>query len=385
LRNDPAGVRELLHGEIRLRRELRESLDVEELVRRFPDHAEWLRQTLAQIRLEEPTQDTSTASDEVPQNVTWPEIPGYEILGEIGRGGMGVVYKARQAKLNRFVALKMLLAGSQASAKAVARFRNEAEAIAQLQHPYIVQIFDVIEQDRQLFLSLEYVGGGGLSRKIGGRPLPVQQAVAWAHKLAQAMQYAHEHGVIHRDLKPANVLLTEDGIPKITDFGLAKRIDDATNRTRTGTVVGTPDYMSPEQAEGQPRNIGPATDIYSLGIILYEMLTGRPPFRGESMMHVLDAVRFKAPEKPSEIRPELSQDLDLICMKCLEKKPAQRYPSAGALAKDLERFLAGEQIRANSSELREFTREWLQKNWRTILAGILLLIMASLALIWLLQ
>jgi serine/threonine-protein kinase len=291
---------------------------------------------------------------------------------------MGVVYKARQAKLNRFVALKVLLAGSQAGARAVARFRSEAAAIARLQHPYIVQIFDVVEHSEQIFLSLEHIGGGSLSRRIGGMGLPIGQAVSWAHQLAQAMQYAHEHGIVHRDLKPGNVLLTDDGIPKITDFGLAKRMDEESNLTRTGTVVGTPDYMSPEQAEGRVRSIGPATDIYSLGVILYEMLVGRPPFRDENVINTLDAVRFHAPPPPSGFRPELPRELDIICLKCLEKAPDQRYLTMKALAKDLQRFQAGEPIQARPGELKALLRGWFERHGMKVLIGFLLLVIAGL-------
>ena len=377
LRGNTSTIQELLQSELQLRRELKLPIDLEELLGRFPDQADWLRQIIEQIRQQESVHETSTGSEDRPQPVAWPEIPGFEILAEIGRGGMGVVYKARQAKLNRFVALKVLLAGSQASARALARFRREAAAIARLQHPYIVQIFDLVEHDQQVYLSLEHVGGGSLSWRTLGGSLPVAQAVSWAHQLAQAMQYAHEHGIVHRDLKPGNVLLTDDGIPKITDFGLAKRMDEESNLTRTDTVVGTPDYMSPEQAQGV-RSIGPATDIYSLGVILYEMLCGRPPFRDENVMNTLDAVRFHAPPPPSRYRPELPRDLDIICLRCLEKAPDQRYLTMKALAKDLQRFQAGEPIQARPLELKAYLRGWFERHGVKALIGFLLLVIAGL-------
>jgi eukaryotic-like serine/threonine-protein kinase len=383
LRGNTSTIQELFRSELQLRRELKLPIEHEELLARFPEQADWLRQVLEQMRQEESAHQISTGSEDTPQPVAWPEIPGFEILAEIGRGGMGVVYKARQAKLNRFVALKVLLAGSQASARAVGRFRSEAAAIARLQHPYIVQIFDIVEHDQQIFLSLEHIGGGSLSRRIGGMALPVARAVSWAHQLALAMQYAHEHGIVHRDLKPGNVLLTDDGIPKITDFGLAKRMDDETNLTRTGTVVGTPDYMSPEQAEGRVRSIGPATDIYSLGVLLYEMLCGRPPFRDENVINTLDAVRFHAPPPPSRFRPELPRELDMICLKCLEKVPALRYPTMKALAKDLQRFQAGEPIHLRPSTVRASVRAWFERHGVKVLIAFLLLVIAALAVGWL--
>ncbi len=209
-------------------------------------------------------------------------VPGYEPLGELGRGGMGVVYRARQTALGRVVALKMILSGAHAGADDLARFRTEAEAIARLQHPNIVQIYEVGEHDGLPFFSLEFCGGGSLDRSLAGKPLPPRDAALLVVTLARAMQAAHEKGVIHRDLKPANVLLAEDGTPKITDFGLAKRLD-AAGQTVTGSVMGTPSYMAPEQAEGK-KAVGPAADVYALGAILYECLTGRPPFRAATAL-----------------------------------------------------------------------------------------------------
>jgi len=361
LPSNPNALKDLVLGEIRLRRELREPLEFTAFCKRFPDFIEWLREQFDRIRESGSSDDTERDADESEDDGDWPDLPGFQIIEPIGRGGVGRVYKARQFKLNRIVALKMLLAGAQAGAKAVARFRTEAEAVARLQHPYIVQIFDIIEHENQLFLSLEYVGGGNLAKKIAGQPQPIREAAECIRTLALAVQFAHERGIVHRDLKPGNILLTEDGIPKITDFGLAKRMDDDASHTKTGTVLGTPDYMAPEQAEGRTHDIGPATDIYALGIILYELLIGLPPFRGEAMVHVLDAVRFQVPASPRRLRPEIPRDLDTICMHCLEKEPAQRYASAEALADDLERFIAGKPIHLRKTGIWNTIVSWFGK------------------------
>ena len=223
-----------------------------------------------------------------------PVVPGYEILGELGRGGMGVVYKARQIGLNRVVALKMILSGEHAGAEELARFRAEAEAVARLQHPNIVQIHEIAEHEGRPFFSMEFCPGGGLDRKLGGTPLPPVEAARLVETLARAVHAAHRQNVIHRDLKPANVLLAEDGTPKVTDFGLAKRTDAAA-RTASGGFVGTPSYAAPEQASGKSKDIGPATDVYALGAILYECLTGRPPFKAAT---ALDTLRKFLPMTP---------------------------------------------------------------------------------------
>src|SRR5207302_1746485 len=208
---------------------------------------------------------------------SWPEVPGYVLLGELGRGGMGVVYKARQVKLDRVVALKMILAGVHAGAQELARFRTEAQALARLQHPHIVQIHAIEEQDGTPYLSLEFMAGGSLAQKLQGLPHAPDAAARLIQTLARAIHAAHQQGIVHRDLKPANVLLTQDGTPKITDFGLAKQLNSTASRTQSGAILGTPAYMAPEQAAGKRRSIGPATDVYALGAILYELLTGQPP------------------------------------------------------------------------------------------------------------
>jgi WD40 repeat protein len=272
-------------------------------------------------------------------------VPGYEILEELGHGGMGVVYRARQLKLGRIVALKMILAGSHAGAEELHRFRTEAEAIARLQHPNIVQVFEVGECQGGPFFSLEFCGGGSLGKKLGGTPLTPREAVLLVEALARGMHAAHQHGVIHRDLKPANVLLAEDGTPKITDFGLAKKLDQA-GQTQVGSIMGTPSYMAPEQAAGKSAEVGPASDVYALGAILYECLTGRPPFRAATPLDTVLLVVSQEPVAPSRLQPGLPRDLETICLKCLEKEPRKRYASALELAEDLRRFQAGEPTRA---------------------------------------
>jgi len=282
-------------------------------------------------------------------------VPGYEILEQIGRGGMGVVYKARQINLNRIVALKMLLAGPHADGEDMARFRAEAETIARLQHPNIVHIYDIGEADGHAYLALEYAAGGTLAAKLAGRPQPPSEAAQLVAVLARAIHLAHQAGIVHRDLKPANILLVSVGVgsgdrsgdstshaplvahqPKITDFGLAKRLDGA-SLTQTGVVMGTPNYMAPEQVESKSKEIGPATDIYALGAILYEMLTGRPPFLGGNSLETVRQVAATPPRPPSEFA-KVPEALEKICLRCLEKSPRRRYTSALELADHLDRF-----------------------------------------------
>ncbi len=329
-----------------------------------------------------------------------PAPPGYEILGELGRGGMGVVYKARQVGLDRLVALKMVLAGGHAGPQELARLTTEATAVARLRHPHIVQIYEVGEQEGRPYLALEYVEGGSLADCLDGTPLPEPAAAHLVATLADAVHAAHECGIVHRDLKPGNILLerkpaaepadvtrtkdktgegegppsgrgrpesgprassnfnsagapvpassgsgVESCVPKIADFGLAKRLDSPSGQTQSGAILGTPSYMAPEQAGGA-RDVGPATDVYALGAILYELLTGRPPFRAATPLDTVMQVVGDEPVPPARLRPRLPRDLETICLKCLEKEPAKRYGSARGLAEDLRRFLAHEPIRA---------------------------------------
>ncbi len=336
-------------------------------------------------------------------------IPGYEILGELGRGGMGVVYKARQLTLNRLVALKMILAGANADPQQMERFRAEAEAVARLQHPYIVQIYEIGEYNGCPYFSLEFVDGGTLAQKLTGAPQPPLLAAHFIRLIALAMHSAHQKGIIHRDLKPGNILLavpTEHisgsdsfhsdmqaafrlyGIPKITDFGLAKHLD-VQSQTRTGAIIGTPSYMAPEQAEGRAHAIGPATDVYGLGAILYEMLTGRPPFESDSSLTTIRQLLADDPLRPSQLHLKVPRDLETICLKCLEKDPARRYHSTEEFAQELERFLSNQPIEARPIGWWGRSVKWMRRHpTRTTVFGVLvlsLLILLTMGLVYHMQ
>jgi WD40 repeat protein/tRNA A-37 threonylcarbamoyl transferase component Bud32 len=291
-----------------------------------------------------------------------PVVAGYEILGELGRGGMGVVYKARHTRLNRLVALKMILAGAHAREEDLARFSAEAEAVAGLRHPNIVQIYDVGEQGGLPYFSLEFVEGGTLEGRLDGTPWEAPRAAQLVETLARAIHAAHERGVIHRDLKPANVLLTADGTPKITDFGLAKRLDQDSGQTRTGTIMGTPSYMAPEQAGGRRDALGPRTDVYALGAVLYELLTGRPPFKAATPLDTVLQVIHREPVPPAQLNAKVPRDLETVCLKCLHKEPERRYASAQELAEDLHRFRNHEPIRARPVGRTERLGRWCRRN-----------------------
>jgi len=323
-----------------------------------------------------------------------PCLPGYDILGELGRGGMGIVFKARHLQLKRLAALKMVSSWAQAKPELLARFRREAEAVARLQHPNIVQIHEVGEHNGQPFFSLEYVDGGSLAQRLAGAPQPPRAAAQLVETLARAVHYAHQRGVIHRDLKPANVLLVGQAfqpdaskpvrlesltyiqpdaskpvrlesltyIPKITDFGLAKQLDQDADQTQASAILGTPSYMAPEQAAGSSREIGPPTDVFALGAILYEMLTGRPPFRGQTALDTLQLLRTVEPVPVRQLQPGVPRDLETICLKCLRKEPAQRYASALDLAEDLAQFRAGLPIRARPMRAPERAWRWCRRN-----------------------
>ncbi len=286
----------------------------------------------------------------------------YELLSEIARGGMGVVYKAKQVNLNRLVALKMILAGQLASDEDVKRFYTEAEAAAALEHPGIVPIFEIGTHNDQHFFSMGFVDGGSLADKVKDGPLPSQDAAIYTKKVAEAIAYAHSKGVIHRDLKPANVLLDRNGEPKVTDFGLARRAESNSDLTRTGAVMGTPSYMPPEQAAGKTGEVGPLADVYSLGAILYCLLTGRPPFQSSNPLDTLLQVIEREPASVTILNPAAPKDLETICHKCLQKDPAKRYASAKELADDIARWTKGEPIRARAISHAERTWRWVKRN-----------------------
>jgi serine/threonine protein kinase len=393
LADDPAAVLALIAAEYELRRRAEPRVSPEEYRRRFPQYGQELLDRLGAPAPAAPARDVApdrgtgqrppapetqrdpdlTGDEQAsgPSQASLPgeratpalpAVPGYEILDVLGRGGMGVVYKARQVTLNRLVALKMILDSSHAGEACMARFRIEAEAVAHLRHPNIVQIYGVGESDGKPFFSLEFIEGGSLDRMLQGTPVSSWKAAQLVEILARAMHAAHRAGIIHRDLKPANVLLAPsdrgDAIalgshgragryePKITDFGLAKRLDDDAGLTGSDAVMGTPCYMAPEQAGGRSKAVGPPTDVYALGAILYELVTGRPPFKAATRLDTLLQVLSEEPVPPSRLNSEVPRDLETICLKCLHKDMAQRYSRADDLAEDLARFRARERIRA---------------------------------------
>ena len=369
VRSSSQAVLDLIYNEIMLREETGETPLLEDYLRRFPELAPDLK---LQFEVEHIIQSRSEPRGENHLTVVGaglsrspssriPRIPGYEVLGELGRGGMGVVYKARQVRLNRIVALKMILAGNHASPEARVRFLAEAESVAKLHHPHIVQIFAFGDCDGHPFFEMEYVAGGSLADRLDGTPRPPRDAARLVETLARAIDLAHRFGIVHRDLKPANILLTADGVPKIADFGLAKCLDVETGLTPTQLIVGSPSYMAPEQTGQSLAPIGPAADVYSLGAILYEFLTGRPPFQAATVLETLEQVRSDEPISPSRLRPQLPRDLVTICLKCLEKQPVRRYASSIELADDLRRFESGQTLRARALGAHERLWRWCRR------------------------
>jgi eukaryotic-like serine/threonine-protein kinase len=305
----------------------------------------------------------------------------YEVIEELGRGAMGVVYKARHTTLNRLVAMKMILVGDRASVEQKTRFLAEARAVAHFQHPNIVQVHDFGEHDQRPYMALEFMEGGSLASRLKGGALPDREAAQIIEQLARAVEHAHANGIVHRDLKPANVLLTKDGTPKIADFGLARFLGADHTQTASGAVLGTASYMAPEQAAGRVKEIGPLADVYALGAVLYELLTSRPPFRGATWLETLLMVQEEPPDRPSLYNPHVSRSLQAICLRCLAKDPHDRYPSGAALADDLDRFLNGQPVRADGGAtsrwvqtmLRETRYTEVMTRWGSVTMGIAVL------------
>jgi hypothetical protein len=311
-----------------------------------------------------------------------PAIEGYEISGELGRGGMGVVYRARQVMLNRPCALKMILAGAYANDEAHARFLAEAEAVARLQHPNVVQIRHIGETDGLPFFELEYLEGGSLDRRLNGTPWPARRAAELMVQVTAGVADAHRLGIVHRDLKPGNILLTADDTPKVSDFGAAKSLLNDTGLTKTDSIMGSPGYMSPEQARGHTKEVGPLADVYALGAILYELLTGRPLFRAATALETLEQVKTAEPVPPSRLVPGLSRDLETIALKCLQKEPVKRYGTASLLIDDLNRFLDGRPILARRISAAELAWRFCRRNpWLAGALGSAALALAAVALL----
>jgi eukaryotic-like serine/threonine-protein kinase len=381
VREDPEGLLDLIYAEYLERERAGDHPDVADYVRRFPECADSLAR---QIDLHQALDSVSAGFESGPNSLfpaapsfpaiadvtsaKPPSITGYEILGEIGRGGMGIVYRARQVALGRDVAIKMLRFGGLADDRSHRLFRREASTIARLRHPNVVQIHDFGLLDGSPYLILEFIDAGTLSQRIGGTPQPYAWSAEQVETLASAMEYAHGNQVIHRDLKPANVLVTSQGILKISDFGLAKEVASAAETqngvvaTQTEAVFGTPGYMAPEQLLGKHCISGPAIDIYGLGAILYELLTGRAPFVGRNVMEICERIRLQEPLPPHRIRAGVPRDLETICLKCLRKEATQRYLSAADLAEDLRRFRMGEPILARPTGVVVRSIRWCRRH-----------------------
>jgi len=352
-------------------RELREGrpVDVDAAARRHPKLEAELRELWGTLRLAEEIgrsasrgkpgdlakAETVDDASGAPGGAAHPPPAGvgeYEILEELGRGGMGVVYKARKRGLERTVALKMLLRGAHASAADMARFRSEVESASQLEHPNIAPVYDVGSSNGEPYFTMRFIEGTTLARKLAGGPMAPQEAARILASVASGVHFAHEHGVLHRDLKPQNILIDSSGTPYVTDFGLAKRLEGGNSITQSGAILGTPSYMAPEQAAGNRGQMGPAADVYSLGAILYHALTGRPPHQAATPVDTVLSVLEQDPLPPRLLNPRVNRDLEMIALKCLQKPQDLRYPSAEALAKDLTAYLSGEPISARSTSLR---------------------------------
>src|SRR5881409_4429210 len=303
----------------------------------------------------------------------------YELLEQIGRGGQGVVFRAHQKSLNRTVALKVISLGQWASEAHVKRFRREAEAAARLEHPCIVPIYEVGERDGSCYFSMKFVEGGQLDEVVRRTPMSIRQAAELIAKVASTVHYAHEHRILHRDIKPGNILLDAKGEPHLTDFGLARLVETESSVTQTLDVLGTPSYMAPEQAVGNNAAVSNATDVYGLGAVLYQVLTGQPPFAGGTTYETIKLLLDTEPRQPRLLNPKIDRDLSTICLKCLEKDPKRRYSSALALAEDLERWLKHEPIRARRSRVFTRSKKWLRRNPTSALLAASLIALAAAA------
>src|SRR6266446_1877821 len=335
-----------------------------------------------------PGKPSPLGSNSPPDNKTTPRIAGmlgrlgdYELLEEVGRGGQGVVFRARQKSLNRTVALKVISLGQWASKPHLKRFRLEAEAAARLEHPGIVPIHEVGERDGSCYFSMQFIEGGQLDEVVRREPMPIRRAVELIAKVARTVHYAHEHGILHRDIKPGNILLDAKGEPHLTDFGLARLVETESTVTRTLEVLGTPSYMAPEQAAANNTQLTSATDVYGLGAVLYQLLTGHPPFAGGTTYETIKMVLETEPRRPRLCNPKVDRDLETICLKCLEKEPAKRYASAQSLAEDIERFLRNEPIRSRRSSQLEHVWRWCKRKplVASLTAAIILVVAAGFA------
>lgn len=409
LAEDETAILELIDAEYQLRQRFEPHVSTSEYESRFPHLREKLSAHLATV-IGDPQADRPTMPADVPS------ISGYRIEGVLGRGGMGVVYRARQIGLDRLVALKMLLVGQGDDPEALARFRAEAQSVAALQHPNIVQVYDVGEYDGRPYFSMEFVRGTSLADALARTPQSPQAAAAIVEVLARAMHVAHQRGIVHRDLKPANVLISDFGLRteasnaqtehapqsqvvfqsairdpqstiKIADFGLAKRLEGGSTDTHTGSILGTPSYMAPEQASGRVREIGPAVDVYALGAVLYECLTGRPPYKAATGWETIKLVLTAEPVPPARLQPTVPRDLETICLKCLEKETSRRYPSADDLANDLRRFQRHEPVVARPVGVLDRAWRWATRNPKVAallctLAAVLVVGLTAVTVLW---
>jgi serine/threonine-protein kinase len=382
LAGDPEALLDLIHAEIihRLQSGDRPSLD--DYLRRFPAHAEAVRRWLLAASAGEDPKTTAPevgtiGPDAAPLSV--PALPGFELYEKLGEGGMGVVYRARDLRLDQPRAIKVIRAGPFAGRDAHDRFEREAKAVARLDHPGVVRIYALGEHAELLYICMEFLEGGSLKARLARGPLEVRAAAGLVRQLALAVEHAHANRVLHRDLKPANVLLAADGTPKVADFGLAKLLDSNEELTHTGAVMGTPAYMAPEQAEGRPRDINVQTDVWALGVVLYECLVGRPPFKGECRSETLDLVKTQPPVALRQLRPEVPAELEAICLKCLEKEAERRYATAADLAADLQAWLDGKAPAIRPARgLRRLARG-IRRRWRLTTAAAVVLLAALVA------